>query len=105
MKEYDKISKLMNKIDDLPIGRGIVDVEAIREKLEKVFTEFIDLKLSFNDDMAKLMQEYQTGELISYVREHYQITLDKYDELETIIQRVFDHLEKNQQQQQQTNIK
>ncbi|WJX14315.1 hypothetical protein P8452_04598 [Trifolium repens] len=105
MEEYGEISKLMNKIDDLPIGRGIVDIEAIREKLEKVFTKFIDLKLSFNDDMAKLMQEYQTSELIPSIREYYQITLDKYGELETIIQRVFDHLEKNQQQQQQTNIK
>ncbi|WJX20554.1 hypothetical protein P8452_10095 [Trifolium repens] len=105
MEECDEISKLMNKINDLPIDTEIVDVEATREKLEKEFTKFIDLKLSFNEDTAKLMQEYQTSELISYIREYYRITLDKYDKLEIILQRLFDYLEKNQQLRQQTNIK
>jgi hypothetical protein len=105
MEECDELSKLMNKINDLPIDTEIVDVEATREKLEKEFTKFIDLKLSFNEDTAKLMQEYQTSELISYIREYYRITLDKYDKLEIILQRLFDYLEKNQQLHQQTNIK
>jgi hypothetical protein len=105
MEECDEISKLMNKINDLPIDTEIVDVKATREKLEKEFTKFIDLKLSFNEDTAKLMQEYQTSELISYIREYYRITLDKYDKLEIILQRLFDYLEKNQQLHQQTNIK